>query len=417
MAFARANGWAGVARFGGIGDNLIAASVCGALKRKGLKVEMITSDPCWQVFEHNPNIDKLSVKSKAEVPTDMKEWQKWFAGRAEEYDVFAHLSHSCENSLALFPMQTQFYWPAAVRRRICGRNYLEFVHDIAGVPYEFGPLFYASAEEKEQAAETKAKIGGRVILWVISGTRIDKVYPFAPMAIARLIKELDAQIVVTGSPGKNFADAKLIMEHVERQLSSNKGLHSAISDSEAKTEWPLRRSLAFAQCADLVVTPDTGIAWSVAFAPMPKVMLISHASPENITKHWLNTVTLSADQSRVPCWPCHQLHDEPRTCTPNKENNGAACITDISVERLVSTVKELWNQQEKTNGECERVSGEGNAGLGTPRSNPDASSDERGRLVPRCPDERERLGDHNGERLYPPDMRLRSSSVPWRFCD
>ena len=95
---------------------------------------------------------------------------------------------------------------------------------------------------------------------------------------------------------------------------------------------------------DLVVTPDTGTAWAVAFEQMPKIVMVSHASQENITKHWINTTTLHADRHRVPCWPCHRLHDDISTCIPNKQNNGAACISDISVETLVQTVAEKWDR-------------------------------------------------------------------------
>jgi hypothetical protein len=40
---------------------------------------------------------------------------------------------------------------------------------------------------------------------------------------------------------------------------------------------------------------------SAAFEAMPKIMLLSHASEENITKHWVNTTTLHAD-------PKHSRH-------------------------------------------------------------------------------------------------------------
>jgi hypothetical protein len=72
-------------------------------------------------------------------------------------------------------------------------------------------------------------------------------------------------------------------------------------------------------------------------------VMVSHASVENITKHWVNTTTLHADPNRVPCWPCHRLHDDPSTCVVNKEENGAACISDVSVENLVRTVAQTWN--------------------------------------------------------------------------
>ena len=342
------NGWAGVARFGGIGDNLMAASAIGALKRKGLKVEVITSVECaWQVFEHNPNIDKLSVKTKSEIPTDMLAWQKWFKGRADEFDVFAHLSHSCEGLLAFFPASTQFNWPAHVRRKIANVNYLEMVHDIAGVGYDFGPLFYASEQEKVHALETKAKVGERVIALCMAGTRHDKLHPRLPAIVARLISEVQAPVVLIGSQERNFNDAKIIQEHVKATNGSDKGLHVAISSNPDENgyraiDWPIRRTIAFAQACDIVIGPDTGVMWGVAFEVTPKIMLLSHASPENITKHWVNTVTLTADQTQVPCWPCHQLHDVPGTCTPNADNSGAACISDISVERVVRVVKELW---------------------------------------------------------------------------
>ena len=82
----------------------------------------------------------------------------------------------------------------------------------------------------------------------------------------------------------------------------------------------------------------------VRLEPMPKIALLSHASAENITKHWLNTTTLHADQNRVPCWPCHKLHDTKDTCVENKEKNGAACISDISVETIMGHVRKYLAQ-------------------------------------------------------------------------
>jgi hypothetical protein len=84
--------------------------------------------------------------------------------------------------------------------------------------------------------------------------------------------------------------------------------------------------------------------WSVAFEPLHKIMLHSHASVENIAAHWLNTTSLSADPKRVPCAPCHRLHDSVETCVPNKDNSGAACISDISVENIVRAARSALQQ-------------------------------------------------------------------------
>jgi ADP-heptose:LPS heptosyltransferase len=97
--------------------------------------------------------------------------------------------------------------------------------------------------------------------------------------------------------------------------------------------------------ADLVVTPDTGTAWAVAMEQMPKIVMVSHASAENITKHWVNTTTLHADPQRVPCWPCHRLHNDISTCVPDKDvGKGAACMGDISVETVVQAVDKAWSK-------------------------------------------------------------------------
>jgi hypothetical protein len=91
----------------------------------------------------------------------------------------------------------------------------------------------------------------------------------------------------------------------------------------------------------LVITPDTGPQWAVAQLPMPKIVLLSHSSAENITKYAVNTTSLAAEQSRVPCFPCHRLHSDYSTCTPNFDNDGPACITDLSVEAIVQAAR-LW---------------------------------------------------------------------------
>lgn len=338
--------WAGIARFGGIGDNLIAASVLHPLKKMGYLTEVITEEPNHVVYLHNPLIDKLSVKGSGDIPkADQKNWQHWIDSRAREFDLFLHASHSCEGRHAIHEHMTSFWWRDEYRRRLCAGSYLETVHDIMGVPHEFGPLFFTSEEERAHAALIKAAVGP-CVAWVISGSRIDKVYPYAGMAIARIIRELKIPVVVmSGSSDKEYTMLTSIRDHVARQNGTRDGLHLALPDKGGEKCWPLRSALAFLHGCELIVSPDTGPAWACAFEPMPKVIMVSHASDENITKHWRNTTTLHADPLRVSCWPCHRLHDRIETCRPNKEDNGAACISDISVETVVRTVEEVWSKR------------------------------------------------------------------------
>lgn len=346
-------GWAGICRLGGVGDNLLAASTLRPLKRMGYKIEVITSESSHTVFLNNPFIDKLTVKQDGEIPGGA-EWQKWFVARSKEYDIFAHLSHSCEVRHALLVDQTAFWASPAYRRKLCAGSYLETAHDIVGVPYDFGPLFFPTEEEKDRAVKTRdEQIGGRYLAWVIAGSRIDKIYPYAAMAIARIIKELDIPVMMVGVGGKQFEMAKQIMEHVRRQNGTgdkDHKLHLALSPDNADPgghqHWSIRRSLTQVLASDLVVTPDTGVAWAAAMEPMPKIVMVSHASAENITKHWVETTTLAADPTRVFCHPCHRLHNDISTCTPNKDGgHAAACISDISVETILENVSRLWKCQ------------------------------------------------------------------------
>jgi FkbM family methyltransferase len=342
-------GWAGIVRCGGVGDNLIAASPCKALKAMGYKVEMISQRPQSAVFENNPYIDKLSVYDAKDWSGDLMEWQAYFYRRSKEYDRFANLSHSVEAKHGLIPIQTWYWWPEEYRREMCGGSYLETAHDILRVPHDFGPLFFPTDEEKEQARVTRSMLTGKkIVAWTLGGTRIDKVYPYASLLIARLIKELGVQVVMLGAPPphRDYEVAKTIRDHVKVQNGTLDGLTHASSLSMEDESWPIRRILTFAAECDLVIGPDTGPSWGVAFEPVPKIIMVSHASDENITKHWLNTTTLHADQGRVKCWPCHRLHDTFAYCNPININGNefASCISDIGVEVVVSEAARLLNR-------------------------------------------------------------------------
>lgn len=331
------NRWAAIARLGGIGDNLIAASPLRPLKRLGYKTEVITSPFGAAVFQNNPFIDKLTVKADSDIPKE--QWQQWFVKRANEYDIFAHLSHSCEARHSLHVGSTDFWHRPEYRRKICAGSFLETVHDIVGVPHHFGPLYFPAAEELENATKSlDASIGRKFVTWIICGSRLDKVYPYAGMVVARIAKELDTPVLLFGVGEKQQEWAKQLKEHVKRQNGTNDNIGILVSHEGMPTEqrWGIRPSFAHLFLSKLVITPDTGAAWAVAMESIPKVMLLSHASAENVTKHWINTTTLHADQNRVPCWPCHRLHDDISTCVPNKDDGkAAACMSDISAEKII----------------------------------------------------------------------------------
>ena len=344
----KGNEWACVVRLGGVGDNLIASSVFAALKKKWGKLEVICADPQHVVFENNPHIDKLTVKAQGDPPWENgAAWQNYWLARSREYKFFANLSHSCEVQLALTKAQTAYHWPASTRRKLCNKSYLEMVADICEVDHEdIAPAFYPTAQELAAAEETKRLVGGKYVGWVLTGSRIDKIWPPAAMVIGRIVKELGIPVVLFGAPGKDFEIAKVIQNYLKQANGSDKDVHLALSVDPAKPNWPVRRILTQATLSDVVVSPDTGPAWAVAQMDMPKIILLSHASPENITKHWKNTVTLHANPSRVPCWPCHILIDEQEECerlSGRKDVVGSACISDVAPDVVFREVSKALN--------------------------------------------------------------------------
>jgi ADP-heptose:LPS heptosyltransferase len=337
-----------VIRFGGIGDNLIASSVLPVLARD-YAVDVMAQIPQSCVFENNPHVTRLITKKEGELPSgdNGNQWHAWIRDRGAEYDFSVNLSHSCETKLALFRNECAFWWPQEMRRKLCGQNYLEFVHDICGMPHDFepGPRFYPTELEQKRAQQTIDMIKGNGGYWSvvgipISGSRLDKIWPYLPMLVARLLQDLRVAVVLFGASDRDLKIAQHTQDFVKLWCGSLDGLHAAISPDPKEPSWPIRRAMATLQQCDLVLSPDTGLAWSVAMEPMPKVVLLSHASAHNITDHWVNTTSLHADAERVPCYPCHRLHDDASTCVKADDAEASKCMADITLDAVFNAVRD-----------------------------------------------------------------------------
>ena len=362
--------WCCVCRFGGLGDDLIASSVFPGLRRRFGKLAVITRAPNHLAFENNPHIDHLMVWPEDDLPMDAVAWQRKLADRAKEYpDAFFDLSHSCEVELALLEGQAAFWRSPSYRRKQCDVSYLEHVHDICDLPYDFAPRFYPTEAETLKAHDKLSQIRtlrhGPIVGWCLAGSRVDKLYPYSAAVIGRLIIELGANVIMFGGPSpREKALTKTIQEQVTVQNGSDVGLYSAVShDAEADKiqtgfvgrpsphmvaggapavqagQWPIRRTLSTLALCDLVISPATGAAWSVAMLDMPKVVLLSHASVRNIVTGWVNTTALHADPRRVGCWSCHRLHDSFDTCKKAPGLEAAACMADITSQSVIDAAQ------------------------------------------------------------------------------
>lgn len=313
---------AAVVRYGAFGDLIQASSVLAALKDEGYHVTLYTSEGGYSVAKHDPNIDKFVVQGTDQVPNAALP-DFWFHIK-KKYDKFVNLSESVEGTLLAIPGRTAHGWPDSLRRKMLDVNYSEFAHGLAEVPHNLKQKFYPTELEKSWAKEQKKKIGGTVILWSLAGSSVHKTWPYLDMVLARLmLKNPGVKIVLVG----DYLCKMLEMGwQKEPRVICKSG------------EWSIRESLAFAQVADMVIGPETGVLNAVGMENVPKVIMLSHSSKNNLTKYWKNTISL---EPKTSCYPCHMMHYNFEFCKRDEITGCAQCQADISADEVYEAIDSL----------------------------------------------------------------------------
>jgi len=316
---------AGIVRIGAKGDALWASSPAALFKAQGFHVTAYVATTGEEVLRHDPNIDRLVTLPNGVLDDD--ELLAFWAHEAPKYGRWVNLIGSVEQRLLYHPSSNEFFLPHSLRHRFGNVNYLEMIHDYAGLPHDFRQKFHPSEAETAWAQKVRAMLpAGPLVVLNPCGSGPAKTWPHA-QAFMRRMSEAGIVTVLLGDTGG------LDLEEIDERTAI------------IGTEWPVRAALAFAQLADAVVATESMIANSVAFEPMLKVILLSHSSNENFTKHWTNTAALEAQG--VVCHPCHRIHATLDFCAKDTATGRSACmasygpdaVADFVIERL--RVKEV----------------------------------------------------------------------------
>jgi predicted SAM-dependent methyltransferase/ADP-heptose:LPS heptosyltransferase len=312
---------AGIVRIGAKGDALWASSPAALLKEQGYHVTAFVATTGEEVLRHDPNIDHLVTLPNG-VLTD-EELLAFWAHQAAKFDRWVNLIGSVEQRLLYHPSSNEFFLPPGLRHRFGNLNYLEMVHDYAGLPHDFRQKYFPTESELAWARETREKLlpPGPLVVLNACGSGPAKTWPHAQAFLERMAAARIVTVVLGDVKGLDLAE---------------------VNDCTAivGNEWPVRGALAFARIADAVVATESMIANSVAMEPMLKVVLLSHSSNENLTKHWKNTAALEAPG--VSCHPCHRIHATLDFCAKDTATGCAACmasygpdaVADFVIERL-----------------------------------------------------------------------------------
>jgi len=324
-----------VVRYGAYGDAIQASSVLPYLKSEGYHVTFYGHPTSYDVLKHDPHIDRWVVQDPNQVPNEalLQFWEY----ESAKYERWINLSESVEGTLLATSDRAPFYWPKAARHKHMNRNYLEMVHEIADVPMPPKAKFYATDEEKAWARKQMEK-AGVAIVYSMSGSSIHKTWPYMDALIARVMTDSKtAKVVLVGAESDAWLQEPWANEERVWKMAG---------------KWSIRQAMAFAEEADLVIGPETGLLNACGLADVPKVCLLSHSTAENLTKHWINAKVI-APPDTVACYPCHRLVMQWSHCNRDEATGVALCAAKIDVDTVWLAVQDVFREKR------ERQSGNG----------------------------------------------------------
>jgi ADP-heptose:LPS heptosyltransferase len=321
-----------VVRYGAIGDAIQAAAICAGLKRDGYHVTLNCHPIGEEMLRHDPNVDAFLIQEQNQVPNH--ELIDYWKHTAKKFDRFINLCESVEGTLLAFPGRANYRWPKEVRHKYMNVNYLQFMCELAQLPFAPEHHFYPSNAERHRAKELIDSFGrdAYVILWALSGSAIHKMYPHTDVVVAQALADIPkAHVIFVGAEH----DAML-----EAGWEREKRVHRMCG------KLSLRDTMALAQQCHLVVGPETGVLNAVAFETNSKIVMLSHSSEENLTRDWVNTQALAS--TSTACYPCHRLHDTREFC-PSAEDGTALCQSELRPERVSAAVDTAHSQWSAVN--------------------------------------------------------------------
>ena len=247
-----------IVRYGGFGDMVQASSLFPVFKEMGYRVCVNVTEIGHTLLLNNPYVDELIIQGDNQINNFSlgEYWDKM----AQCFDRFVQLSESIEGTLLLNPKRTieidgrphlvegceEYDWSKERIHELCNKNYLEETHRIADIKFKHAPFYYPSSEEKRWAKKTRKKIKTKnVVMVVLSGSSVHKVYPWIDNVMATiLLKRKDVSIITMGDELCQLLEAG--WENEPRVITKS-------------GEWSITKTLSFLTHCDVIVGPETGL--------------------------------------------------------------------------------------------------------------------------------------------------------------
>jgi len=324
-----------VVRYGAFGDMMMASSVWAGLKKQGYHVTVFASLPGAEVITEDPNIDKIVLFDKDQVPN--ADLGNFWGHQKNKFDKFVNLSESVEGTFLAIKGRSQFEWPAGLRHKYMNHNYVQFSHEIAGIPHSPAVKFYPTLDEKQWASKERKKMGkGPVVMWSLAGSSVHKTWSGLDNIIASILTGFrDAHIVLVGGPECKILEA---------------GWENEPRVHETCGKWSIRQSLAFITESDLIIGPETGVMNAASHDQVRKILFLSHSTHKNLSRDWENCTAIHSGSTNCPgrgnneAPACHQLHYGWEFCKKDENSGVAQCQADIPVGAVWENVYSMLNE-------------------------------------------------------------------------
>lgn len=319
-------------RYGAFGDLVQAMSLIARLKKDGYHVTLICQHPASELAKNDPNVDRLIIQTMNQIPiVQLGFFWSWFEKRGapggKPFDKWINLTESVESNLLIMPGNVKFSaWSPKARHAFMNHNYLEFQHLIANVPYEPTYRFWPTEEEcrwRDQELLRMRKAGiEKFILWNIAGSsRTHKIYPHSAAVWDHVLQYYPGWGVMPVGDQSCQLFEKSHEGKPRMWMTCGK--------------YTIRQVLTMMEVADVVVGPETGVMSAAGFYPMPKVLFLSHSTIENLSRDWINCVSLWAPKTHCPgrgsndVPACHLMLPSFEGCRRNEVTGVAQCATEI----------------------------------------------------------------------------------------
>ena len=309
---------------------VIITPVLKRLKELGYEVVVHTGWRGKLVLKNSPNVDRFIDHDKETPISKFHDYVEEIR-KKEKPDKFISFTESIEANVALHPIGPRYIFPKQERYETCNRNYYDVTTEWAKVDgCEKIPSLYFSEEEEETAKKILEK-GKFNILWSLSGSGRQKVYPWAEYVMGECLRQFkDIHIITVGDETCQLLETLQVRE---------------ITNLSGKIN--IRTSMCLTKFVNLVISPDTGILHASGCYSTPKIGLLGHTTIDNITRHFINDYSIEAHCACAPCFLL--IYDHNIQCPIEPVTGAAWCQAEgIKPEVVFDRIRQVRHEYPNT---------------------------------------------------------------------